>query len=239
MLARLKLAADESCKPGDVDLAQLLVTHECASTIVQRLMRLEEHPVRLVSQSLCVMVLMALVCMCIYIQSGLEQLGGVLTMHQKVLQDKRRQLEGETPETGESSRLHSTLFLSISHIGRVQGNLLDQRCVLSLSLLYPFPPLPPSFPPPLRRRLVVEDMLVVAGGLQLSSVVGLQEAKQLLREAVLLPLTFPHFFSGNRQPWRRILLYGPPGTGMGRTVSVHSVLHVEIVLHREDPTGLR
>lgn len=151
----LKLAADESCKPGDVDLAQLLVTHECASTIVQRLMRLEEHPVRL---------------------SGLEQLGGVLTMHQKVLQDKRRQLEGETPETG-----------------RVQGSLLDQR-----------------------RRWVVEDMLVVAGGLQLSSVVGLQEAKQLLREAVLLPLTFPHLFSGNRQPWRRILLYGPPGTGKTR-----------------------
>ena len=44
--------------------------------------------------------------------------------------------------------------------------------------------------------------------------VGLEEAKQLLKEAILLPQTHPHFFSGKRQPWRRILLYGPPGTGV-------------------------
>jgi vacuolar protein-sorting-associated protein 4 len=45
-------------------------------------------------------------------------------------------------------------------------------------------------------------------------VAGLEEAKQLLREAVFLPHTFPHLFTGRRQPWQRILLYGPPGTGL-------------------------
>lgn len=61
-------------------------------------------------------------------------------------------------------------------------------------------------------------MQVAVGDLQLSSVAGLGHAKELLREAVLLPLAFPHLFTGSRQPWRRILLYGPPGTGL---VCVH------------------
>ena len=65
-----------------------------------------------------------------------------------------------------------------------------------------------------RRHGVIEDMLVAPGNLQLSGVVGLEEAKQLLREAVFLPHTFPHLFTGRRQPWQRILLYGPPGTGL-------------------------
>ena len=46
---RLRLAADESGKPGDVDLAQLLASHDCAYSSVQRLLGLEQHPVRLVS----------------------------------------------------------------------------------------------------------------------------------------------------------------------------------------------
>ncbi|KAH8848486.1 Vacuolar protein sorting-associated protein 4 [Pyricularia oryzae] len=44
-------------------------------------------------------------------------------------------------------------------------------------------------------------------------VAGLEGAKESLKEAVLLPIKFPHFFSGKRKPWKGILLYGPPGTG--------------------------
>ncbi|TLD31479.1 hypothetical protein PspLS_01769 [Pyricularia sp. CBS 133598] len=44
-------------------------------------------------------------------------------------------------------------------------------------------------------------------------VAGLEGAKESLKEAVLLPIKFPKFFSGKRKPWKGILLYGPPGTG--------------------------
>lgn len=44
-------------------------------------------------------------------------------------------------------------------------------------------------------------------------VAGLELAKDALKEAVILPVKFPQFFTGKRKPWSGILLYGPPGTG--------------------------
>lgn len=44
-------------------------------------------------------------------------------------------------------------------------------------------------------------------------VAGLEGAKALLKEAVILPVKFPQLFTGKRKAWKGILLYGPPGTG--------------------------
>lgn len=44
-------------------------------------------------------------------------------------------------------------------------------------------------------------------------IAGLDEAKSLLQEAVVLPLIMPEFFRGIRRPWKGILMIGPPGTG--------------------------
>jgi vacuolar protein-sorting-associated protein 4 len=39
-------------------------------------------------------------------------------------------------------------------------------------------------------------------------VAGLEGAKEALKEAVILPIKFPHLFRGKRKPWRGILLFG-------------------------------
>ncbi|KAL6544928.1 Katanin p60 ATPase-containing subunit A-like 2 [Orobanche minor] len=45
------------------------------------------------------------------------------------------------------------------------------------------------------------------------SIKGLDNAKQLLKEAVVMPIKYPKYFTGLLTPWKGILLFGPPGTG--------------------------
>ncbi|KAI4372053.1 hypothetical protein MLD38_010337 [Melastoma candidum] len=45
------------------------------------------------------------------------------------------------------------------------------------------------------------------------SIKGLENAKHLLKEAVVMPIKYPKYFTGLLSPWKGILLFGPPGTG--------------------------
>ncbi|MBD3194143.1 MAG: AAA family ATPase [Candidatus Lokiarchaeota archaeon] len=44
-------------------------------------------------------------------------------------------------------------------------------------------------------------------------IAGLKNCKQLLREAIVLPIMKPELFTGARKPWSGVLLFGPPGCG--------------------------
>ena len=52
-----------------------------------------------------------------------------------------------------------------------------------------------------------------------------QEAKRLLKEAVVLPLYMPDYFQGIRRPWKGVLMFGPPGTGLFVVACMHGVVH--------------
>ena len=46
-----------------------------------------------------------------------------------------------------------------------------------------------------------------------TDIIGLHDAKRLMKEAVMLPLKYPTLFTGLTEPWKGILLFGHPGTG--------------------------
>merc|ERR1712013_376125 len=53
----------------------------------------------------------------------------------------------------------------------------------------------------------LSDAIVVEKpNIKWSDVAGLTAAKEALREAVILPIKFPHLFTGNRKPWKGILV---------------------------------
>ncbi|MGQ4833208.1 MAG: AAA family ATPase [Candidatus Asgardarchaeia archaeon] len=46
-----------------------------------------------------------------------------------------------------------------------------------------------------------------------SDIADLEDAKNAIKEAIILPLKHPEWFKGARKPWKGILLFGPPGCG--------------------------
>jgi len=76
---------------------------------------------------------------------------------------------------------------------------------------------PKKFPCSARDKDLVEmierDILCSNPGIKWDDIAGLDEAKRLLEEAVVLPLWMPEFFQGIRRPWKGVLMFGPPGTG--------------------------
>lgn len=60
---------------------------------------------------------------------------------------------------------------------------------------------------------ISRDILTRNPGVNWNSIVGLDVAKRLLNEAVVMPLKYPQLFTGLLTPWKGVLLFGPPGTG--------------------------
>lgn len=61
--------------------------------------------------------------------------------------------------------------------------------------------------------IILSNMLDTSPGVAWEDIAGLERAKQILQEAVILPNLRPDLFTGLRAPPRGVLLYGPPGTG--------------------------
>uniref|UniRef100_A0AAZ1X9D1 AAA+ ATPase domain-containing protein n=1 Tax=Oreochromis aureus TaxID=47969 RepID=A0AAZ1X9D1_OREAU len=57
------------------------------------------------------------------------------------------------------------------------------------------------------------DIISQNPNIKWDDITDLEDAKKLLKEAVVLPMWMPAFFKGIRRPWKGVLMVGPPGTG--------------------------
>lgn len=64
-------------------------------------------------------------------------------------------------------------------------------------------------------EMIRRDILVSNPEVRWDDIAGLADAKQLLKEAVVIPLKYPELFQTIPvlTPWNGVLLFGPPGTG--------------------------
>ncbi|CAL4961325.1 unnamed protein product [Urochloa decumbens] len=77
-------------------------------------------------------------------------------------------------------------------------------------------PLLPPFESAEMRNLaetLLRDIIRGSPDVKWESIKGLENAKRLLKEAVVMPIKYPKYFTGLLSPWKGILLFGPPGTG--------------------------
>lgn len=89
----------------------------------------------------------------------------------------------------------------------VLANGIDER---------PQKPLLPNFDSAETRTLaesLCRDIIRGSPDVKWESIKGLENAKRLLKEAVVMPIKYPKYFTGLLSPWKGILLFGPPGTG--------------------------
>jgi len=62
-------------------------------------------------------------------------------------------------------------------------------------------------------QMLEKDVVDQNPNVRFEDIASLEGAKQILQEAVLLPLLCPELFIGIRRPWSGVLMFGPPGTG--------------------------
>ncbi|KAM3187892.1 hypothetical protein ACTXT7_001389 [Hymenolepis weldensis] len=62
-------------------------------------------------------------------------------------------------------------------------------------------------------EILERDILQRNPEVRWDDIAELDDAKRLLKEAVVLPMVLPNYFKGIRRPWKGVLMVGPPGTG--------------------------
>ncbi|XP_020492650.2 katanin p60 ATPase-containing subunit A-like 2 isoform X1 [Labrus bergylta] len=61
--------------------------------------------------------------------------------------------------------------------------------------------------------IISKDIYLHSPDVRWEDIIGLEDAKRLVKEAVVYPIKYPQLFTGILSPWKGLLLYGPPGTG--------------------------
>ncbi|RLV91572.1 Protein SAP1 [Spathaspora sp. JA1] len=78
---------------------------------------------------------------------------------------------------------------------------------------------------PVAAKQILTDIVVHGDEVYWDDIIGLESAKESLKEAVVYPFLRPDLFRGLREPTRGMLLFGPPGTGktmLARAVATES-----------------
>ncbi|XP_068243182.1 uncharacterized protein [Palaemon carinicauda] len=130
-----------------------------------------------------------------HISDSLESLMDTLSLQQSSIETRRNRPGGLRKRTlSEGPRLAGASGSS----GRGHLSRTVSECVSSTD-----------------RDASLEGMLMPCNrqGGSLEDIVGLEDVKQILKEAVIMPSQYPQLFQGGAKPWTRLLLYGPPGTG--------------------------
>ncbi len=62
-------------------------------------------------------------------------------------------------------------------------------------------------------KMISSTIVTESPNVKWIDIAGLENVKQAVREAIVLPIMKPQLFTGARKPWSGILLFGPPGCG--------------------------
>eukprot|EP00474_Spongospora_subterranea_P001489 CRZ01947.1 hypothetical protein [Spongospora subterranea] len=107
-------------------------------------------------------------------------------------------VKGSLSRSSAAKRISRDADLNASNAGpRVQPHTRRKSCGADESL-----------------RSVIEDEIIhMRSGISMNDIVGLDQIKRAIYEAVVLPRLQPELFQGLRKPSKAILLFGPPGNG--------------------------